>query len=229
MGVLIWHVCSLPLLRLKSATPPPVSAAISTAASPVPQPTPLTNSTTSAPTASHQESTLSAAQHRFCLSTIRSLRKMKDASPFLRPVDIVGLNIPHYPSIIKTPMDLSTIDQKLVASHPTKPDPNEDTPRYYNADEFIADVRLIFQNTATFNGPDHVVTAMGKRVQDVFDKQLKNLPPSAEVCLLDIFGVRLLICPSVCFFRNRNPPLSRRWRRLSPSLLRSRLRLSLRK
>ena len=197
MGVLIWHVCSLPLLPLKSATPPPVSAAISTAASPVPQPTPLATSTTSAPlhtaSASQQESTMSAAQHRFCLSTIRILKKSKDANPFLRPVDIVGLNIPHYPSIIKTPMDFSTIDRKLIASHPSKPDPDENTPRYYNADEFIADVRLIFQNTATFNGPDHVVTAMGKRVQDVFDKQLKNLPPP-DVCLLDIFGVRLLIC-----------------------------------
>ena len=183
--MLIWHVCSLPLLPLKSATPPPVSAAISAAASPVPQPTPLSTSTPSVPATSQQESTLSVAQHRFCLSTVRSLKKLKEAAPFLRPVDIVGLNIPHYPSIIKTPMDFSTIDRKLAASHPIKPDLNEDTTRYYNADEFIADVRLIFQNTATFNGPDHVVTAMGKRVQDVFDKQLKNLPPP-EVCLLDI-------------------------------------------
>ena len=190
MGVLIWNVCSLPLFPLKSATPPPASAAISTAASPVPQSIPSATLTTSVPpttsATSQQSSTLSAAQHRFCLSTIRTLKKMKDAGPFLRPVDIVGLNIPHYPSIIKTPMDLSTIDRKLVASHPIKPDPNEDTPRYYNTDEFIADVRLIFQNAATFNGPDHVVTAMGKRLQDVFDKQLKNLPAS-EVCV-GIFG-----------------------------------------
>lgn len=190
MGVLIWHVCFLPLFPLKSATPPPVSAAISTTESPVPQATPPATSTASAPSTtvatSQQDSTLSLAQHRFCLSTIRSLKKLKDASPFLRPVDIVGLNIPHYPSIIKTPMDFSTIDRKLIASHPIKSDPNENAPRYYSADEFIADVRLIFQNTATFNGPDHVVTAMGKRLQDVFDKQLKNLPPP-EVCLVGIF------------------------------------------
>lgn len=178
---------------LKSATPPPVSAAISTAASPVPQPTPLATAATSAPAASQQESTLSHGQHRFCLSTIRALKRMKDSTPFLRPVDIVALNLPHYPSIIKTPMDFSTIERKLVASHPTKPDPNGDTPRYYNADEFIADVHLVFHNTATFNGPDHVVTVMGKHIQEVFDKQLKNLPPP-EVCLLDIFRVRLLIC-----------------------------------
>lgn len=88
-------------------------------------------------------------------------------------------------------MDFSTIDRKLVASHPFKPDPNENVPRYYSADEFIADVRLIFQNTATFNGPDHIVTAMGKHLQEVFDKQLKNLP-APDVCLLGIFGVFFL-------------------------------------
>jgi bromodomain-containing factor 1 len=191
MGVLIWHVCSLSLF--KSATSPPDSAAISTTGSPVPQPTPPIASTTSAPlttaTTSQPESTLSVAQHRFCLSTIRILKKSKDAIPFLRPVDIVGLNIPHYPSIIKTPMDFSTIDRKLAASHPIKPDLNENVPRYYSADEFVADVRLIFQNTATFNGPDHVVTTMGKRLQDVFDKQFKTLPPPADVCRLSIFGV----------------------------------------
>jgi Bromodomain len=96
-------------------------------------------------------------------------------------------------------MDFSTIDRKLIASHPLKPDLSENAPRYYSADEFIADVRLIFQNTATFNGPDHVVTAMGRRLQDVFDKQLKNLPP-ADVCLLGIFRVRLLICVLIFIF-----------------------------
>ena len=123
---------------------------------------------------------------------------MKDATPFIGPVDIVGLNISLYPSIIKTPMDFSTIDRKLVASHPIKPDPNQDTPHYYNADEFIADVHLVSQNTAPFNSPDHVVTAMGKRIQGVFDRQLKSLP-LPEVCLLDIFRVRFLICLSVLF------------------------------
>jgi hypothetical protein len=33
----------------------------------------------------------------------------------------------------------------------------------------------------TFNGPDHVVTAMGKRVEAVFDKQIKQLPAADEV------------------------------------------------
>jgi bromodomain-containing factor 1 len=101
--------------------------------------------------------------------------------PFLKPVDAVALNIPHYPTIIKYPMDFSTVERKLVASNPAKPDPNTENPRYASTDQFIIDVRRIFSNALTFNGPDHVVTQMGKRVEAIFDKQLKQLPLSDEV------------------------------------------------
>ena len=106
---------------------------------------------------------------------------MKDASPFLNPVDPVALGIPHYPQVIKRPMDFSTIERKLSASNPSKPDSNPANPRYYQADQFIQDVRLIFTNCVTFNGPEHPVTQMGKRVESVFDKQIKQMPPPEEV------------------------------------------------
>jgi len=130
---------------------------------------------------------LSVAQYRFCQSTVRSLKKLKDAQPFLKPVDPVALNIPHYPQIVKNPMDFSTIERKLTASNPVKPDPNPQNPRYCNADDFVADVRLIMSNCVTFNGPDHVITQMGRRVEEVFDKQIKNLPP-AEVCCFHVYN-----------------------------------------
>jgi bromodomain-containing factor 1 len=126
-------------------------------------------------------STLSLSQHKFALSTIRTLKKMKDATPFRSPVDPEALKIPHYLQIIKHPMDFSTIERKLLASNPVKPDPNPSNPRYVSADEFVADVRLIFSNCLTFNGPEHVVTQQGKRVEAVFDKQIKQLPPPEEV------------------------------------------------
>ncbi|KAG2160074.1 Bromodomain-containing protein [Suillus bovinus] len=125
-------------------------------------------------------STLSPVQHRFCLSTIRSLKKLKDASAFVHPVDPVALNIPHYPTIIKNPMDLSTIERKLMASNPAKPETSPNIPRYYSAEEFVSDVRLVFSNCITFNGPDHVIAQAGKHVEAVFDKQIKQLPPPAE-------------------------------------------------
>ncbi|EGO04328.1 hypothetical protein SERLA73DRAFT_68025 [Serpula lacrymans var. lacrymans S7.3] len=125
------------------------------------------------------ESSISVAQYRFCLSTIRSLKKLKDSGPFLLPVDPVVLNIPHYPSIIKKPMDLATIERKLLSSNPAKLDPDPH-PRYLTAEDFILDVRLVFNNCVTFNGPDHAISQMGRRVEAVFDKQIKQLPPQAE-------------------------------------------------
>ncbi|KAJ6627170.1 hypothetical protein B0H10DRAFT_1941346 [Mycena sp. CBHHK59/15] len=148
-----------------SATPPPASFA--------------SNGTTPASTAPGR-ATLDMGQWRFSISTIRNLKKQKDAIPFLRPVDPVALNIPHYPSIVRSPMDFSTIERKLVSSNPTKPDPNPENPRYLTADDVIADVRLIFKNCVTFNGPDHAITLMGKRIEELFDKQIKNLPSPAE-------------------------------------------------
>ena len=114
---------------------------------------------------------------------------MKDAGPFLNPVDPVALGIPHYPQIIKRPMDFSTIERKLAASNPAKPDPNPSNPRYFNAEQFVQDVRLIFTNCVTFNGPEHPVTQMGKRVEAVFDKQIKQMPPPEEVMSVSVANV----------------------------------------
>lgn len=147
-------------VSLKTATPPPGSVS----------PAPV-----------HGPPTLSVSQYRFCVSTVRTLKKMKAAAPFLLPVDPVALNIPHYPQVIKHPMDFSTVERKLQSSSPAKPDPNPSNPRYLHADEFVADVRLVFANALTFNGPEHIVTQLSKQVEEVFDKQMKNLPPPDAV------------------------------------------------
>ncbi|KAH0838598.1 Bromodomain-containing protein [Lanmaoa asiatica] len=141
----------------------------------------VTSSPVPAPPTPVSTTTLSIQQHRFCLSTVRSLKKMKDAAAFLHPVDPVALNIPHYSSIIKNPMDLGTIERKLTSSNPQKPDMNPNNPRYNNADEFIADIRLVFTNCLTFNGPDHAISKAGKHLESVFDKQIKNIPPPQVV------------------------------------------------
>ncbi|KAH7104698.1 Bromodomain-containing protein [Auriculariales sp. MPI-PUGE-AT-0066] len=131
--------------------------------------------TTVADPASH---TLTTPQHRFMISTVRSLKRVKEAAPFLHPVDPEALAIPHYPAIVKTPMDLGTVERKVVASNPMKPDLS--SPRYRSAQEFATDVRLIFNNCLLFNGPDHLVTQMGKRVEAIFDKQFKNMPSNDD-------------------------------------------------
>ncbi|GJJ09420.1 hypothetical protein Clacol_003642 [Clathrus columnatus] len=135
----------------------------------------------SPPSPSSVFSTLSQQQYKFCVSTIRQLKKNKDAPPFHYPVDPVALGIPHYLNVITHPMDISTVEKKLQSSNPSKPDPNLASPRYRSAEEFISDVRLIFSNTVTFNGPDHAISQMGKRLEAMFDKAIKNMPPPAEL------------------------------------------------
>jgi hypothetical protein len=167
-------VVPLVLKFASSAAPTPAPMSISSHHAPTPTPTQSNfGDSTTIP--------LTLSQWRFCTSTVRSLKKLKDSAPFLRPVDPVALNIPHYPQIIQHPMDFSTVERKLVASNPAKPDPNHANPRYATVEQFITDVRRIFANCMTFNGPEHLVTMMGQRVEAVFDKQLKQLPAADEV------------------------------------------------
>lgn len=126
-------------------------------------------------------STLSNAQFKYCLSIIRTLKKQKDAAAFRLPVDPDALKIPHYPQIIKQPMDLSTMEHKLASSNPIKPDANIANHRYHNADEFETDFRLIIRNCETFNGIDHIISLQGKRLEEVFDKMMRAMPTPEPV------------------------------------------------
>lgn len=79
------------------------------------------------------------------------------AWPFYKPVDAELLGLHDYFDIIKKPMDLGTVKQKM------------DNRAYKTATEFAADVRLIFTNCYKYNPPDHDVVAMARKLQDVFE------------------------------------------------------------
>lgn len=86
-------------------------------------------------------------------------------------------------------MDISTVETKLIVSDPRGPPKDKskmgkwDTSkgRYGSVSEVVKDVRQIWENTRKFNGPDHVVSMAAKKLDDAFEKMLKNLP--AEVSL----------------------------------------------
>ena len=73
-----------------------------------------------------------------------------------------------FSQIIKHPMDLGTIKNKMDA-------------REYNThQEFAADVRSVFTNCYKYNGPDHEVTAMARKLQDVFEMKYAKIPDDNE-------------------------------------------------
>ncbi|NXY80524.1 BRD2 protein, partial [Glareola pratincola] len=95
-------------------------------------------------------------QLKYCNGILKELLSKKHAAyawPFYKPVDASALGLHDYHEIIKHPMDLSTIKRKME---------NRD---YHDAQEFAADVRLMFSNCYKYNPPDHDVVAMARKLQ----------------------------------------------------------------
>lgn len=114
---------------------------------------------------------------RFCEHILEELKTPKYASSnsvFLYPVDPVALNIPHYRQIVKTPMDLTTMSQKLKSG------------QYGTAAEFKKDFELMIKNCLLFNPVGNPVRDLGIQFQRDFESlwankdkwERKNQPPS---------------------------------------------------
>ncbi|SCV71560.1 BQ2448_3148 [Microbotryum intermedium] len=108
-------------------------------------------------------------QLRFCKEVIKEMfKKVHEpyAYVFYEPVNYVVLNIPQYPQIIKKPMDLGTVRNKLEQG-------------LYNANPysaFEADMRLIFKNCYTFNPVGSPVNEWGHRVEQIFEQKWNERP-----------------------------------------------------
>ncbi|KAL9559315.1 hypothetical protein MBANPS3_000489 [Mucor bainieri] len=122
------------------------------------------NTLPSPPTHQH---TMTSEQHKYCTAIIRNLKRHRDATPFLKPVDYIQLNVPDYPTIITQPMDLQLVEKKLTGSE------------YTTVDDFISDVRLIFYNCFKYNGPEAMISVLCQNVESAFEKSLRQMPPSS--------------------------------------------------
>ena len=112
---------------------------------------------------------------------LRELFTKKHAAyawPFYKPVDTTLPELFDYRKIIKTPMDLSTIRNKM------------DGRSYNNSLEFANDMRLICTNCYKYNPPDHDVVAMARKLQvrmPVFES-LKSFMHAKPAMLIDFSG-----------------------------------------
>lgn len=107
-------------------------------------------------------------QTRHLLDKLKNLKKTKHALSFLYPVDPVALNIPTYPEIIKNPMDLMTLENKLK------------TGKHTSVQHFADDFDLIIHNARTFNGDLHPVTTAGFSMQAYMRKILESVPSASQ-------------------------------------------------
>ncbi|KFQ73968.1 Bromodomain-containing protein 2, partial [Phaethon lepturus] len=148
-------------------------------------------------------------QLKYCNGILKELLSKKHAAyawPFYKPVDASALGLHDYHEIIKHPMDLSTIKVGLgnrvkeswrgwggLCGGPGAPThrffsrqrkmENRD---YHDAQEFAADVRLMFSNCYKYNPPDHDVVAMAPKLQlivpsqDVFEFSYAKMPDEPQ-------------------------------------------------
>ncbi|EEB07604.1 bromodomain protein [Schizosaccharomyces japonicus yFS275] len=108
-----------------------------------------------------------ATEMKFCQAVLKELFKKQHetyAYPFYQPVDPVAFGCPDYFKVIKHPMDLGTMQNKL--NH------NE----YANIKDFEADVNLVFKNCYRFNPPGTPVYLMGKKLETVFRSKWAEKP-----------------------------------------------------
>jgi len=108
--------------------------------------------------------------NRQCQQILKALMKHKAAWPFLVPVDPVQLNIPDYFDVIKEPMDLGTVSAKLSKNS------------YAEPEEFVREVRLVFENAMRYNRPGTDVYSMAEEVLTEFERKVKQhaRPPAPQ-------------------------------------------------
>ncbi|KAJ9604015.1 transcription initiation at TATA-containing promoter protein [Cladophialophora chaetospira] len=94
---------------------------------------------------------------------IRNLKNKKEGPPFTLPVDPVELKIPDYFAVIKTPMDLSTIERRLKSK------------AYKSISDFVADFNLIVTNCYEYNGSGHLLSRQAEKLKQSFDYQMRRL------------------------------------------------------
>ncbi|KAF4080090.1 hypothetical protein AMELA_G00166420 [Ameiurus melas] len=95
---------------------------------------------------------------------LRSLQAHKMAWPFLEPVD--PEDAPDYYGVIKEPMDLSTMEERLLKRH------------YSKLTEYVADMTRIFDNCRYYNPSDSSFYQCAEVLETFFVQKLKAFKAS---------------------------------------------------
>uniref|UniRef100_H3D9E3 Bromodomain PHD finger transcription factor n=1 Tax=Tetraodon nigroviridis TaxID=99883 RepID=H3D9E3_TETNG len=98
--------------------------------------------------------------------TLRSLQAHKMAWPFLEPVDTN--DAPDYYRVIKEPMDLSTMEERLQRRE------------YVKLTEFVADMTKIFDNCRYYNPSDSPFYQCAEVLENFFVQKLKCFKASSR-------------------------------------------------
>jgi len=125
-----------------------------------------------------------SAAHQQCESVLTWLSRQSKAGPFAEPVDPVALNIPSYPLIVKHPMDISTMREKLESGQYSSVLPGETkginpVSKMLNG-PFRKDLELMFDNAMLFNPPDDWIYLAAAQLKKNVLKKISELCQTAD-------------------------------------------------
>ncbi|SCU90242.1 LAME_0E07668g1_1 [Lachancea meyersii CBS 8951] len=139
-----------------STTVPATTVPTTATPAPAPPPEPDLNNLPQNPLPKHQ--------NKHATTAVKAVKRLKDARPFLQPVDPVALNVPLYYNFIQRPMDLGTIERKLQLN------------AYETPEQVSADFKLMVKNCVRFNGEAAAISQMGRNIEASFEKHMLGMP-----------------------------------------------------
>lgn len=105
-----------------------------------------------------KDNQMSNTEKDWCAKALKKLINSKCSLPFRRPVDAELLGLPNYHTIIRKPIDLSKIREKMEKGE------------YKSALEFEFDIQLMINNCFVYNSPEDTVYGLAKDLQNIFGK-----------------------------------------------------------
>ncbi|EUB56750.1 Bromodomain-containing protein 3 [Echinococcus granulosus] len=132
---------------------------------------------------------------RQILNYIMSPSNANIALPFMYRIDAQALDLPKYDEIVRFPMWLGKISEKL------------DRNKYPGLQEFVCDFRLILVNCFRYNGVSSRMGRIAEKLETLFEQKLQLLPQElrAKTSLYATLG-----CGSTHHDANDNGPIRRR-------------------
>lgn len=93
-----------------------------------------------------------------CSELVATIKRHSKSGPFLQPVDPIAEGVPDYLSIIKEPMDLSTIEKKILGKE------------YSSFEDFDLDMNKMFDNALLYNKPGTFVNKLAEELKAYYEK-----------------------------------------------------------
>jgi hypothetical protein len=100
---------------------------------------------------------------RKCYNLVQKLKKHPASGPFLIPVDVVALGLYDYNTVVKEPMDLGTVENKLKQGY------------YFSAADFADDTRKIWNNAFLYNMKGSPIYYLTTEMSVLFEKLYKEV------------------------------------------------------